>query len=514
MGTSKDREGTFRWPELRAGRELDGSPIEAVGDMHALVYFSQGDTRVIPDRPLVATAHDVIAKVLLVHRCGTDVKIFKYGRRDQIEESLLEEVACLVGSEHPGDSAHYRRYIRLLETGTQEQDYDDPLYRDIAEAIACVDDHKALQANLSRYWGRIIGHETVVEIVRVGSRVAELTTGIGYAQGERLDDEYLDFREGEICTLQSRIAHYHPPPAARPGLRGVQLLGGNITDLAMNQAGALAQYVRLRPEMIRSRSILRVPEGIDRVSAALIEPLACLLDCIQKSTHELGQDDHGSVLRRGVLPDGRTLVIGSGAMALMAGKIALMDDPMIELGGARGVAFAVRSEAKRDLVIDIMGRDPRVQCIICERDEELPDAVRRQFQPAAGDPDEESFGGFDDVIIAAGDAQTLAMAHQLIAPTGARILAFAGTRGPCSIESGIWHYGNAGLIGASGCNTKTMEVALGLIRRGSIDVKDLSGRAWTFAELKAEGGVAAFFDDRHLRPALAPNEGVDPVCWR
>jgi len=503
----------FRWPVLRAGRELDGSPIEAVGAMHALVYFAPGDIRVIPDRPLAATAHDVIARVLLVHRCGTDVKIFHAGRRDQVEESLLEELARLVGSEHPGESAHYRRYVRLLETGTREQEFDDPLYRDVAAAVARADDLETVRANLNRHWGRIIGHETVVEIVRVGSRVGELTAGIGYAQGERLDDEYLDFREGEICTLQSRVAHYRPPPVARPGLRGVQLLGGNITDLAMNQGGGFAQYVRLRPEMIRSRSILRVPAGIDRTSAALIEPLACILDCVQKSTHETGQDDRGSVLRRGVLPGGRTLVIGSGAMALMAGKIALMDDSLVELGGARGVAFAVRSETKRDLVTGIMGRDPRVQCVICERDEELPDAVRRQFRADDGGPTEESFRGFDDVIIAAGDAQTVAMAHRLIAPTGARILAFAGTRWPCSVESGVWHYGNAGILGSSGCNTKTMELALGLIARGSIDVKDLSGRTWTFAELKEEG-VAAFFEDRRLRPALAPNEGLKPVRWR
>src|SRR2546423_11148037 len=100
----------------------------------------------------------------------------------------------------------------------------------------------------------------------------------------------------------------------------------------------------------------------------------------------------------------------------------------------------------------------------------------------------------------------------MIAPTGGRVLTFAGTRGPCQIESGVWHYGNAGVLGTSGCNTKMMEIALGLLVRRSIDVKPLSGRGWTFADFK-EHGTAAFFQDTYLRPKLLPNEGLPPVEW-
>ena len=106
---------------------------------------------------------------------------------------------------------------------------------------------EALIAHLQRHWGRIFGHEAVVEIVWVGSRVHELSEGIGYCQGETISAEYLDFQPAEFCTVQSRIAHYQQPFGLAQGARGVQLLGGNITDLAMNQAGAFAQYVRLRP---------------------------------------------------------------------------------------------------------------------------------------------------------------------------------------------------------------------------------------------------------------------------
>jgi threonine dehydrogenase-like Zn-dependent dehydrogenase len=287
----------------------------------------------------------------------------------------------------------------------------------------------------------------------------------------------------------------------------VQLLGGNITDLAMNQGGEFAQYVRIRPQLIQSGSLLRVPEGIDEVSVALVEPLACLLDCFQKSVHELGQDHQGSILKKGVLPGGVTLVIGSGSMAMMAAKMALMQDPAIDVGGARQVVVAVRSAAKRDLVLKIVD-DPRVTCVVAENDAALHDVLIKRFQPQAADPYGREFRGYDDVILAAGSGDTLAAAHRLMAPTGGRIMAFAGTRGECRIESGVWHYGNAAVMGTSGCNTKMMELALELLKRRSIDVRPLSGRAYTFADLQ-QNGTAAFFEDQYLRPKLLPNEGLE-----
>ena len=499
----------FAWPDLSQGALLDGSPIEVSRRMRALVYFGKGDYRVIPDRPVVATAHDLLAKVLVVHRCGTDVKIFQSGRPDQAEESLLRELAVLVGCEHEGDSSRFLDYVRLLEQAHLDSEFQDPLYRALAKTVASYDasDRNALQSHLHQFWGRIFGHETVVEIVHVGSRVRELNTGIGYLQGLQLEDAWLDFEPGQQCCLQSRIAHYQPPAITTAGTRGVQLLGGNITDLAMEQAGAFAQYVRLRPQMIQSGSVLPLPAGIDPISGALVEPLACLLDCLQKSTHEIGQNDRGSVLKKGVLPGGVTLVVGSGSMAMMAGKLALMEDPVIDVGGARQVVFVVRSAAKRNLVQQIVD-DSRVTCLIADSDDQIPHMVREQFTPLQADPYGRAFRGFDDVILAAGTAQTVAVAHQVLAPTGARLLTFAGTRGNCTVESGVWHYSNAGLLGTSGCNTKMMEVALDLLARGSIDVRSLSGRSYTFADL-TEQGTASFFEDQHLRPKLLPNEGLD-----
>ena len=504
---------TVKWPYYEPGAIVDGRRVETVRKQHALVYYGRGDYRVIPSRPIVCTTHDVIAKVLVTHRCGTDVKIFQSGRPDQAEESLLLELAQLVGSTHSGDSTRFLDYVRLLQTGGYDSGFVDALYQDVYAATASFDaeDRAALWGNLSRYWGRIFGHETTVQVVRVGSCVHELSHGIGYMQGESLSSEYLNFQIGERCTLQSRIAHYLPPAISKPGTRGIQLLGGNITDLAMNQGGAFAQYVRIRPEVIQSGSIIRLPETIDDVSAALVEPLACLLDCFQKTAHEIGQDELGSILRKGVFPGGNTLVVGSGSMAMMAAMLALSDDPVIKVGGARRVIVAVRSASKQELVLKILN-DPRVSCIICEQDDLLPEAVASHFNRDVSHVSQEAFAGFDDIILAAGTADTVASAHKVMAPTGARIMTFAGTRGTARIESGIWHYGNAGVIGTSGCNTKMMEIAVGLLSRGSINLRPLSGRTYTFTELQ-EGGTSQFFTDQYLRPKLEPNADLPALAW-
>ena len=479
--------------------------------MTALVYFGRRRMEVITGRPIVCTDRDVVARVDRVHRCGTDVKIYNNGRPDQCEESLLDELRAIFGrDESPGGNVPFHAYLGLAMGGAADGTVRDVLYRAIADRIAAMApaDRQALAANMRLHWGRILGHETVVTIERVGSRVGELTEGIGYLDGVELTKDDLAFEPGQKCVLQSRIAYYDPPPPDQPEARGVQLLGGNITDLAMNLAGAYATYTRLTPEIIRSGSVLRVPAGVPASWAALAEPTACLLDCFQKTTHEVGQDRSGSILVKGVRPGGTTLVIGSGSMALMAGLLATMDDPVIRMGRAAEVVFAVRGRDKADLVHRILGGRP-VTCVICGADAKLPAVTQEQYGQEFTRRTGKAFRGFDDVIVAAGDAQTVAVAHRLLAPTGGRVMAFAGTRGACEIESGVWHYGNAGVLGTSGCNTKMMEVVLGLFARRSLDPSPLAGRVYRFADLQAPDGIDTFFADKHLRPCLEPGDTPD-----
>lgn len=506
----------WRQLRLRPGDSFEGSPVEAVGRMHALVYFCRGAMNVVDDRQIICTAHDVIGRVEMVHRCGTDVRIFRDGRPDQLDESLvrqLYEIFDLPGEEDP---LLLEPLVEFIRNGIGDGTIQSRPYLVLAERLSSYSgkEHETLWRALARIWGRILGHELVITIERVGSRVHELTDGIGYREGDRLTPDDLRFEVGERYVVQSRIAHYRPPlpPARRPFVRGTQLLGGNITDLAMELNGGYAQYVRLNRQVIQSGSMLRVPAGVDPVSASLVEPAACLLDCFEHSVHEAGQSDTGALFKKGVMPGGVTAIIGSGSMAMMAAMMALMDDPIIEVGGASEVVFFVRSQEKADLVQRIVN-DPRVHAVIATEDEHMRQAAASQYAPAYRSRWQREFRGFDDVVVAAGDASTLAQAHRLIAPTGARVLAFAGTRGEATFDSSIWHYGNAGTVGNSGCNTKMMEIVLGLLQRRSLNLEPLSGHEYTLAQLKEEG-PEGFFADRHLRPRLNPNAGLKEWNWQ
>ena len=489
---------------MEAGSVWNDRRIEWAERMTALVYFGRRRAEVVPDRPVWCTPTDVVARVDRVYRCGTDVKVFLHGRPDPLDEAMLAELQELLGVQGDCDPANLRAYADLLCDGRRDPDVRDELYRTLAERVrqASPDEARALRQAARHYWGRILGHEAVLTVEHVGSEVARLTEGIGYCDGETLCAHYLNLRPGERIVVQSRTARYERPGGrwARPGAKGAQLLGEDIYGLQWYDDAAYARFLRLDQAVIRSGSILRVPPTVDDATAAMVEPAACLLDCFEKSTHELGQDERGTILKKGVLPGGTTLVVGSGTLALLAVRYALMEDPLIEIGGAGRVAVAVRSEAKRDLVKRFFP-EQRVTCLIADTDEALGAAVslyRRAALEQAAD-----FRGFDDVILAAGDGRTLATVHRLLAPTGGRILAFAGTRGAVGVDAAVWHYQAAGTVGSSGCNTKAMENVLGLVERGSLALGDLAGKAYSLADLERDG-PEPFFTDRHLRPCLCP----------
>lgn len=484
-----------RWRER--GRE---SRVEVVGTMWAMVYHGRGDLCVIPDRPYFCTEHDVLARVIMVHRCGTDVKILARGRPVPLDDSLLGELGDYLGIGGESDPECFRAYADLVWANQQGAEPPDRLFRGAKRYIEGLDSqqHETLRASLRREWGRVLGHEMVVQVEHVGSKVKDLTDPLGYTETEpRLSDGYLDFQVGERLTVQTRVARYQPPPAHLRGgdIRGVQLLNQDHQNMAMELDGAYAEYLRLTPEMIQSGSLLRVPSSIPDVEAALVEPAACLLDCLDLGGHPEAQGPRGNIMKKGVKRGGHTAVIGSGAMAFMAAQMALHEDELIEVGGAAKVTMLVRSEQKAELGRRLLAAESRIDYQIeppGTNDEQIVWNMKERHGPEFG---------FDDVILAAGDHATVALAHKLVAGSDWRIHAFAGTRGPAEMESGLWHYGNAGTHGTSGCNAKAMENVIGMIERG-FELEKFSGRRYTLPDLHRD--PSPFFTDTHLRPLLLP----------
>jgi hypothetical protein len=164
------------WPQTQVGGQRNGRPIEWASTMTALAYFGKERMEVIRGRPIVCTDQDIIARVDRVHRCGTDVKIFRNGRPDQCEESLLDELKAIFRCSQPPGKVPFTAYAELAMGGVHRAEINDPLYRELAEHIAALpeDQRRDLPKLMRLHWGRILGHETVVTIERVGSRVKDL----------------------------------------------------------------------------------------------------------------------------------------------------------------------------------------------------------------------------------------------------------------------------------------------------------------------------------------------------
>ena len=476
-------------------------PVEWGGQVKALVVFGAGDVRYVEGRTMLGMDRDIVARVDLVHRCGTDVAIFREGREDPLERVLVEELKEILGTEADFGSRSgplARLFIDGIEEGAPPEAVS--FWRGLEE-----EKRRAVRKELLSSWGRVIGHEFTATIVHVGSAVGEITEGIGYLEGREVRT---DFECGQRITVQTRVARYRPPvgPGSdRRDMRGVQILGRDITNMAMTYDGAYADYVRLSPEFIASGSVLPVPEGVDAVEAALVEPAACLLDCLEKGTHEVGQSLSGVVHKKGVMPGGVTCVIGSGSMALLAGRYALSEPEEIPVGGARAAVFIVRSEEKAELVRRILD-DPRIHVVITPKgasSEEVRRCVGEQYGPRHVEETGEPFRGFDDVVVAAPGREAFVSAVELVG-VGGRVFAFAGARGPVETECGVWHYRNAGVVGGSGCNTRMMEIVIDMVADRRLKLADLSGRRYRLSELSED--PSPFFTDTYLRPCLIPCE--------
>jgi len=483
-----------------------------VGGMHALVYYGAGDFRVLCNRPIFYTSNDLIIKVNMVHRCGTDVRYYREGHR-LIDSVLLTQLGDLTGFNGSFDPVNLEEYIHLLETGEVNKRVRDELYARLEEHVRRLTEQgkENLRRNLLREWGRIPGHEMVGTVERVGSKVQNLTEPLGYTSTwlSRLPKEHLDFKEGERVILQTRCARYRAPRRSlqKRNVAGIQLLGMDIEDGARTIDGGFAQYVRITSELIRSGCVIRVPDGISDTEAALVEPTACLVDCLDLAVHPEGQDEKGNIMKKGVRRGGVTAIVGSGAMAFIAAEVALTADEKMQVGSASKVIMFVRSEEKAALGQRLLGSKfgGKIGYFIYDSNRPHEENVRK-FREEYG-----KSSIVDDVIIAAGDVRAVELAHRLVSGTGWRIHAFAGTSGDIKVDSGIWHYSNAGTSGTSGCNTRAMENVLRMIERGTIELSRFSGNKYTFADLQWNPGW--FFTDRYLRPALLPNEGVSDIEW-
>jgi L-iditol 2-dehydrogenase len=314
----------------------------------------------------------------------------------------------------------------------------------------------------------VLGHELLGEIVYVGKKVRTLKEGIGYKEGELLSSKYLNFREGERVTFQSRIARYW---------NGLLLLDNPITILSFYINGGYSQYMRVPAELIQSGSVLRIHDSVTDEEAALVEPAACALESICATPHTVGMNNKGShVFQSGIRKDGRACIIGSGSVSMI---YALLCKTL----GSSEVHILARSKQKAELIQQVLGKDFIIVTTQNYNDEPLDKKI--EIEDEIVENLKEATGGelFDDVISACASTDAQRMMLRLYKPGGYSVgVCFGGTHSTVDrADMDQNHYRFAKTIGTSGCSNRSMERILSMLEEKKISLKGfVSQNRYTF----------------------------------
>ena len=314
--------------------------------------------------------------------------------------------------------------------------------------------------NVDPYAPVVLGHELVARVVEVGSEVHTLKEGIGYRHGQVLPSEYLEFRPGERVTVQGRIARYR---------QGLMLVPKPIANLSFQINGGYAQHMLIAESMIRSESVLRVPDNITDEEACLVEPAACALESIFATPHPTGVDEQGRhIYRAGIQPEGYVCIIGSGTVGMIYARLAYLE-------GARRIVIIVRSEYKKNLVEAVLGDMVEVYVAPRTSEDASPETLEAEDTIVHHLSDMTDGYLFDDVIAACASPAAQRLMLRLYTPEGyAAGACFGGTHQLVDAANlDVNHYRAAKTFGTSGCSTDCMKTVLNLLASGQLDLHGL-----------------------------------------
>lgn len=320
----------------------------------------------------------------------------------------------------------------------------------------------------------VLGHELVGHIVEVGREVPTLTTGVGYKDGQTLDPKQLCPPEGQRVTVQSRIARHRD---------GLMLMRDPIQNMSFYIPAGYSQYMKVPAEMIQAGAILLVADSVSDEEGALVEPTACALESIFATPHAVGVDEEGRhIVRSGIKPGGRALIIGSGTLAMVYAQLAKIE-------GAAEIWFIVRSQAKVELISTVLGDWPQFKVIADYSSMELADKLKLETEVANEFADLTNGELFDDIVLACPSRDAQRLMFQLLNPDGyAAAACFAGLHEDSEhAQVDLLHYRIGKAIGTSGCSTRTMETVLNWLASGKLSLKGLTcPHHYTLADDPAE----------------------------
>jgi len=305
----------------------------------------------------------------------------------------------------PGD-------VRIEERSDPAATSDNLIAKVDACAICGTDLKIATIGNPRCHPPRIIGHEMVGTILHVGTNVP------GFAVGERI-------------TLATTVACN----ACSVCDRGLQNMCPNARPISYDFDGAFADFIAIPPEALAGGNVIKVPDGVSNESAALSEPLSCVLNA-----QELA----------GVTQGDTVLVIGGGPLGLLHAESART------LGAAR-VMIAQRSEPRLSMLRN-MGHFRAID----GANEDVGAVVQ-----------EETGGlGADRVIVCAPAREPMERSLRYARKGGSISLFASLPKGAAdlTLDSRLIHYNELRVVGASDSRPEHVQRAVKLMAAGRISL--------------------------------------------
>jgi L-iditol 2-dehydrogenase len=238
--------------------------------------------------------------------------------------------------------------------------------------------------------------------------------------------------EVEPCTLGDRVvvANSAPCGVCSACRRGQE----NLCDDLQFLNGAYAESIVV-PARLVTRNLLRLKPGTGFPDAALVEPLACVVQGMEDSR----------------LSDGaRVLVLGAGPIGLMFTRLAKHLGATVTVAGRGAVRLERALKLGAESVVRVQGEDDLVQTV----------------ETQAG-------GSFDTVFEAVGKPETWEAAVRL-ARKGGTVNFFGGCPAGTTVQldTALVHYSNLTLLASFHHTPRTIRRALHLIEQGVIRAAD------------------------------------------
>lgn len=257
-----------------------------------------------------------------------------------------------------------------------------------------------------------------------------------------VETDCADLKPGQLVTCNP----YFNCGACYSCRRGYVNCCVNNQTMGVQREGAFAEYITVPTERVYSG------EGIDPKDLALVEPF-----CIS----------HHGVSRAGITGGERVLVMGAGAIGILAAVTA-------KLQGAK-VWIADIAKEKLDFVRDNFPVDG---CILNDGEAGLADAAA-----CATDGD-----GFDVTIEAAGAPQSFMACVNTAAPMG-RMVQIGVSKRPAEFNFTLLQKKELHVMGSRAATRADFMQTMRYVREGRVDLSRLISRTYS-----ASDAVAAFAD--------------------